>query len=741
MSDTSRFPSKAAILEFFKAAGRPLGKREVCQTFKIKGQQRPALTRFLRKLAEEGALEKRGKTYVLPEKNQFHMGHVEEVSPGALFVRLKTEVIGRAPSTLLDETMRVVVPEHLRGLLRRIEPGDKVLFAEETDPQTKAVTYVFRRRIEKSPDQIPGVVQQGPYGLIVRPADRRMKVTIDIEQSGDEEIMPGMVVLCEIPAHQTGRPTGYISEVLGFEDDPALLRKLCVYEFQLPKHFPEKALNELEGAKVPPLGDREDLRDIPLVTIDGADAKDFDDAVFAKREGNLWHLIVAIADVSHYVPTGSHLDEEALSRGNSIYLPGSVIPMLPEALSNDLCSLRPNEDRAALAAHLWINDHGEKVKHTFSRALIRSHRRLTYEQVEDYLEGKTKDDFLDGIIPPLHQAFERLDNQRQKRGTLDFELTEPVIEFDSSGKPTGISPRKRLTSHKIIEEFMILANIAAAQTLDHCKIPALHRVHDLPSSEKIETLNSLLQTMAIPKVMTPVRSPKALKAVFKEIEGLDNAPAIQELILRSQTKALYKPDAKGHFGLGLEDYTHFTSPIRRYCDLLVHRQLITCLELPSEKPVKNTLSHAKAAEIGLHISNQERVAMDAERITLARIGALCLKNRVGESFPGLINGMTSTGLFIELVGIGLEGFLPLSSLGDDYYILDDTGYRVVGRRTGKSYNLGAKLVVFLNQVSPITGSLSLRLNAVESPTRQKVYKVKKSFAKKSGKKFKSFKRR
>ncbi len=482
---------------------------------------------------------------------------------------------------------------------------------------------------------------------------------------------------------------------------------IAIHSLSIPHEFPEEALAQAAQGAVPSLGAREDLRNISLVTIDGADARDFDDAVFAEPDGNGWHLIVAIADVSYYVRSGNALDQEAFNRGNSVYFPDRVVPMLPEALSNDLCSLRPNEPRAAMAVHLWINANGNLQKHKFTRALIRSHARLTYEQVQEARDSnadKTTTALMDKVINPLYSAYQALLKARLKRGTLDLDVPERKVQLGDDGKVIAIVPRTRLDSHRLIEEFMVLANVAAAMELIKHKSPCIFRIHDHPDVTKLDIARQVLSSMGLELAKGNKLAPKDFTKLLDETRGREDAHVVHQLILRSQSQAIYSPNNIGHFGLALERYAHFTSPIRRYADLIVHRSLIRALDLGDGGL---TDYEAKQVDkIAEHISVTERRAVEAERQTMDRYTASFLENEVGAVFNARISSVTRFGLFVTLDDTGADGIIPMRNLGGDYFTHDEPRQQLVGQRTKYVYKLGQRLTVRLLEANVLTGGLA-----------------------------------
>ncbi|MBL8566575.1 MAG: ribonuclease R, partial [Hyphomicrobiaceae bacterium] len=524
-----------------------------------------------------------------------------------------------------------------------------------------------------------------------------------------------LVVADVLPARRHGLPQARVVERVGRIDQPKAFSLIAIHTHDIPVAFPDDAIAEAEAARPVTLGQRTDLRPIPLVTIDGADARDFDDAVWAEPDPDPanaggWHAVVAIADVAWYVRQGGALDRAARKRGNSVYFPDRVVPMLPEALSNDLCSLRPNEDRACMAVHLWFDRDGNKRGHRFVRGLMRSAARLTYEQVQGAIEGRVDDKtdtLLEGVIKPLYGVFRALLIDRERRGTLELDVPERKAVLDAEGRVQAIERRQRLDSHRVIEELMIAANVAAAETLERVRQPCMYRIHDSPSPEKIESVRGFLDELGYRLAKGQVVKPIQFTQILSQAQGRPEAGLISEVILRTQSLAIYSPDNIGHFGLALRRYAHFTSPIRRYADLLVHRGLIAGLGfgeggLDAGRP-EDFVALAEA------ISACERRAVSAERDAADRYVASFLAARVGESFPGRINGVTRFGLFVTLAETGADGLVPLSTLPRDYYDHDEHSHRLVGRATGREYKLGEKVEVRLREADPATGGLLFEL--------------------------------
>ncbi len=563
------------------------------------------------------------------------------------------------------------------------------------------------RRLPESPGRILGVFRPGPGGARIEPTDRRARSawTVAPEAAGGAEA--GEIVLAEpLPRHHRtlGPGPARVLERLGRMGDARAISMISIATYAVPHVFPEAAIRAAGRARAPALSGREDLRGLPLVTIDGEDARDFDDAVFAEPDGDGWRLIVAIADVAHYVRPGTALDQAARERGNSTYFPDRVVPMLPEALSNGWCSLRPNEDRACLFAELRIDAAGIKHAHRFGRGLMRSAARLTYEQVQ---EAADRGEAPTVPLRPLYGAFHALLAARQRRGTLDLDLPERRIVLDGVGHVAAVQPRARLDSHRLIEEFMILANVAAAEELERLHAPCVYRVHAPPSAEKLETLRGFLHGMGLSLPPAQHVRPRDLDRVLRAVAGTEQAPLVNEVMLRSQSQAAYSADNIGHFGLALPRYTHFTSPIRRYADLLVHRSLIRALRLGA-----GGLSAEEAGgleELADHVTATERRSVAAERDAGDRYLAAFLAEQVGAVFAARISGVTRFGLFVTLPETGATGIVPRSSLPDDLWWHDEREQTLTGRRTGLVFRLGEEAEVRLAEASPVTGGLAFQL--------------------------------
>jgi ribonuclease R len=621
-----------------------------------------------------------------------------------------------------------------------LAPGQRVLarLRQIHGPSSGPDRYEGRsiRRLDDAPGRILGVFRpgspatrqgKGPRENRIIPTDRRAKAEWLVPPGEDGGALAGEIVLAEpLAHHRLGLKPARVIERLGNIGDARSVSLIAIHTHDIPQVFPDAALAEAERARPAPLGRRTDLRDLPLVTIDGEDARDFDDAVFAEHLTSIgastggFRLIVAIADVAHYVRPGSALDQAARTRGNSVYFPDRVVPMLPEALSNDLCSLRPGEDRPCLFAELSIDASGRKTAHRFGRGLMRSAARLTYEQVQQAHDADAQGNAAATHWPlaPLYAAFRALLAARRARGTLDLDLPERQVKLDDAGRVAAVLPRPRLDSHRLIEEFMVLANVAAAEELERLRQPTMYRVHAPPSEEKLAGLRAFLGGLGISLPPGNQLHPRDLDGVLRRVAGTEEAPLVNQVMLRSQSQAAYSPENIGHFGLALPRYAHFTSPIRRYADLLVHRALITGLRLgPGGLGTDEATRFTDAAE---HITATERRAQLAERDAIDRYLAAFMTDKVGAHFAARISGVTRFGMFVTVADSGASGIVPMSALPDDYWQHDDREQTLTGRRTGQIFRLAQQVEVRLAEATPVTGGLVFQVvpERAASPTRR-----------------------
>jgi ribonuclease R len=703
-------PTREQVLDYIASSPMPLARRDLLRVFKVPPSQRVALKGLLRDIERAGTAERGAKRLpaaaataaALPEIG------VIEITDVDLDGEMMAKLVGWPGDG--PEPRLVVVPETRAPALGR---GERAVarFAQRPDG-----TYEARliRAVEGTPDRVVGIFRADRDGGRLEPTDRKVKIEFRIAKLDSAGAQDGEIVLAEaLPGRRLGQPQAKVLERLGHSDEPRAFSLIAIATHGIPTAFPAAALQIAEAARPVALGSRTDLRAVPLVTIDGADARDFDDAVWAEpdpeHEGG-WHLMVAIADVAWYVREGDALDRAALDRGNSAYFPDRVVPMLPEALSNELCSLKPDVERACVAAHLWIDAAGNLTRHRFVRGLMRSAARLTYDEVQAAIDGRPSDKtapLVEPVLRPLYGAYRALDEARRRRGTLDLDLPERKVTLNAAGRIDKIEPRPRYDSHKLIEEFMIAANVAAAETLQKLSLPCMYRVHDSPDPAKLTALRDFLVELRIPGLTLAkgqVIRPGHFNQILERAAGTPQAAMINTLVLRSQAQAVYSPDNIGHFGLALRSYAHFTSPIRRYADLLVHRALIA----------GHRWEHADSADwppdqfaqTGVHISMTERRAAAAERSALDRYTAAYLADRVGATFGARVNGVTRAGLFVTLDETGADGLVPMSMIGGDFYVLDEKRHRLVGRRTNKVFALGDAISVALAEADTVTGSLA-----------------------------------
>lgn len=718
---TPTLPTKADILAFISAQKGKVGTREIARAFGLKNAMRAELKRMLRELGDEGAVE----------KNRKKLHH-----PGALSSTVLADVTARdrdgdmiATPDEWDEAAHGPAPKIRIHQPRNMRPGeaagvgDRVLLrVEETDDED-GIRHSGRviKIIERPRTRVVGVFRKNPNsgGGRIESVDKKMlgkEIAIPSGATNDAE--DGDLVAVETQrASRLGLPTGRIVERLGSLASEKTISLIAIHAHQIPDVFRRETIVEAENAKPATLsGGREDWRKLPLITIDPPDAKDHDDAVFAEPDtsgdNKGGHVItVAIADVAHYVTPGSALDREALVRGNSVYFPDRVVPMLPERISNDLCSLKPNEDRAALAVRMIIGADGRKRSHSFHRIMMKSAAKLSYQQAQAAIDGQTDDTtgpLMKPVLEPLWAAYEARKHERAERQPLDLELPERKILLKPDGTVDRVIVPERQDANKLIEEFMILANVAAAETLEKARVPLIYRVHDEPSIEKLTSLREFMASLDIPLAKAGALRPETFNRILNQVKGNDNEQLVNEVVLRSQAQAEYSAENYGHFGLNLRRYAHFTSPIRRYADLIVHRGLIRALKL-GEGALPESADLKELAEISAQISATERRAMVAERETKDRLIAHFLADRIGASFEGRISGVTSFGLFIKLNETGADGFVPARTIGDEYFRFEEAKRSMIGNRTGTTYRLGDGVTVKLVEAAPVAGALRFEI--------------------------------
>ncbi|MBF9234074.1 ribonuclease R [Microvirga alba] len=716
----STLPSREDIVAFIAKTPGKVGKREIAQAFGIKGGDRIWLKQMLKGLEIEGIVDRRGK-------NVHKAGQLPPVVLADIKKRDRDGELIAEP-TEWDAEEHGPVPTIVIMPSRKPRPGmpvagvgDRALLRVEPLKPGDIHRYSGRvtKIIAKQRAQLLGIFKAIPEGggrLI--PVDKKSRERELLIRPGDEAgAEDGDLVSTSIVKHgHFALPHAKVKERLGSIKSEKAVSLIAIHTHNIPNVFPAAALSEAEHAEHASLSGREDWRHVPLVTIDPPDAKDHDDAVHAVRdedENNLGGFIVtvAIADVAAYVRPGSALDSEAQERGNSVYFPDRVVPMLPERISNDLCSLRPHQPRPALAVRMVIGPDGRKKSHAFHRVLMRSAAKLSYQQAQAAIDGHPDDTtapILDSILKPLWAAFACVKKARDIREPLFLDLPERKIVLKPDGTVDRVYVPERLEAHKLIEEFMILANVAAAEALEKADTDLIYRVHDEPSLEKMRALSEVLASIGLKMPTQGPIKPELFNRILRSVDGSEHQLFINEVVLRSQSQAEYSAENYGHFGLNLKRYAHFTSPIRRYADLIVHRALVAAFKFGKDGLPPHT-TRAELIEISARISAAERRAMAAERETNDRLIAHFLADRIGASFDGQISGVTKSGLFIKLDETGADGFVPAATIGNDYYRFDERTHSMRGERTGETYRLGDRVHVKLVEAAPVAGALRFEL--------------------------------
>ncbi len=689
-------PSRDSVKRFLAESEAVPHFRDIIRAFSVAPEDRKAMRGIVKSLEAEGHAERAGrKRYMeagrLPENALVEVTGIDRDGE-AIAKPVLWDGPGRSPVVFMQ-------PE--RKGTAALAPGARVLAQLRRIGPDKYEGRTIKR-VEGQAGTIVGLFHKTPQGGRIEPVDRRQKGEWIVPESEVMGALEAEIVRAEpLPGKPFGAKPARVTERLGSAEDARSVSLIAIAQHGIPMDFSAAAAKEAKRAKPVALGKRTDLREVPLITIDGADARDFDDAVFAAPEPHGYRLIVAIADVAHYVKAGGALDKDARIRGNSCYFPDRVVPMLPEELSNGLCSLKPGEERGCLFVEMHIDVHGNKLRHAFGRGLMRSAARKTYEEVQAEFEDNP------GNHANLYAAYHALSEARQRRGTLDLDLPERKVTLGDDGRVQNVAPRPRLAAHKLIEEFMILANVCAAEELERLKLPCMYRVHAPPTPEKLDNLRGFLATLDISLKPGDQLHPRDLDGILKLVAGTASSTLVNETILRSQSQAEYSPENIGHFGLALSRYAHFTSPIRRYADLLVHRALIKGLKLGRDGLTEEEIfAFADTAE---HITATERRATLAERDSTDRYLALYLQHRVGELFQARISGVTKFGLFATLTQSGASGFLSMASLPDDYWVFDERTQTLSGRRSRAVFSLAQELEVRLNEARPVTGGLLLGL--------------------------------
>lgn len=705
-------PSREDIIAFLAENPGQTSKREIARAFGVKGQDKIGLKALLRDLADEGIIERRGKRIA-------RAGDLPHVLVLDIVARDRDGGLLARPTAWDDHAgpppgIAVATPRRGKGVIAGI--GDRVLARVERVAED-GIQFSARvmKRLDKKRDVVLGVVRKVDGELRLEPVHKRQEaMRIDPEHLGGAsdgdlvEVQPSAA-----PKH--GLRRGRVSEIVGSLKSEKAVSMIAIHANGIPHVFPDTVLAEAKSAKPVDLrkGSHEDWRDLPLLTIDPADAKDHDDAIHAEPdpEHKGGHIVtVAIADVAWYVRHGTAMDEEAQKRGNSVYFPDRVVPMLPERISNDLCSLKEGEDRPALAVRMWFGADGRKKRHRFHRIVMRSHAGLAYEQAQAAIDGQTDDktaSLLADPLRPLWAAYDCLSRGREARQPLELDLPERRVVLKADGTVDRVVTPERLAAHRLVEEFMIQANVAAAETLEANKQRLIYRVHDQPSLDKLEALRDFLKSMNLPLVRSGNLRAAHFNGVLASARGGEREELVSQVVLRSQSQAEYAPDNLGHFGLNLMRYAHFTSPIRRYADLVVHRALIAALGLGEGGLAAE--QEGRLDVIAADISMTERRAMAAERETVDRLIAGYMSDKVGMTFSGKVNGVTKAGLFVTLDETGADGFIPISMIADEYLVFDAERFALIGEDSGLGFQMGQPVEVRLAEVAPLAGALRFEM--------------------------------
>jgi ribonuclease R len=706
-------PSAQEVLRFIAQSPGVVGKREISRAFGMKGADKIGLKKLLKDMEREGQLQAKRKRFT--SKDGLPAVGVVEVlgsdKDGDLFGRLVVE--GEANASA-QPPMLVITGEG-----RAPKRGDRVVAKLEALPHHHAYRHqakVMRVLPAGAGRQLAVFRLIKGKGARLIPTDKKARTEYQVLSGDEGGAENGELVSFQITRERGfGLPAAKVVERLGDLRDPRNISLIAINQHGIPNRFPEKVLEESESLREFSQAGRRDLSAIPLITIDPADARDHDDAVFAEGDeapdnAGGFKVIVAIADVAAYVRPATALDKEARFRGNSVYFPDLVVPMLPERISNDLCSLREGELRPALACFLRFDRNGHKLSHEFQRVTMRSAAKLAYEEAQAAIDGRQSpktDGLLKRVLQPLWAAYRTLKKAQDKRAPLALELPERKIILDPQGRVAKVVVPERLDAHKLIEEFMIQANVAAAEELEKRKSPLLYRVHESPTQEKLKALSQFLKTVNRDFPLGQVMKPAHFNTLLKSVKGEDFEHLVHEIVLRTQAQATYASQNAGHFGLSLRRYAHFTSPIRRYADLIVHRALIGALGMGQDG--LSPQDEAGLDETAEMISLAERRAMLAERDTKDRLIASYLEPQTGAVFAGRISGVVGAGLFVVLNETGADGFVPVASLGGDYFNHDEIAHALVGSRSGETYQLGDRVQVKLVEVAPVKGGLRFEM--------------------------------
>jgi ribonuclease R len=706
-------PSRQQILDFIAQCDEPAGKREIARAFGLKGTEKIALKALLKDMAEEGLIDGNRTAFHrmggVPRVTVLRVIAIEDSDPIAVPDNWEPDDATPAPRLRVIETRAKTGRSTTRdgAALRQ---GDRVLArTEETEHGWVAHPI---KKLPAADEQMLGVVEFDGTGKgWLAPVDKRVRNAAPIADLGGA--VAGQLVLAE-PAGRSPRAGVKVTAVLGDPLAPRAFSLIAIHKHGIPFLFGQDTLDEAERAARLPLSSehREDLTHLPIVAIDPSDARDHDDAIWAEPDGQGgYRAVVAVADVSFYVRPGGTIDREARKRGNSVYFPDRVVPMLPEVLSADVCSLKAGAARAAMACHLTIDAQGRVTAFRFTRARVQIAEVIAYEDAQSRIDTGDAPAYLQN----LWGAWRLLEQARKARDPLELELPERQVVLDQAGRIAEIALRERLDAHRVVEDFMIAANVAAAKALEAKVAPVVYRIHEPPSREKLIALKDYLSTFGHKLALGQVITPSLFNRMLKDVTDEAEKALVMEAVLRSQTQAYYGPRNAGHFGLSLGSYAHFTSPIRRYSDLLVHRALVDAygLEQPAppaqaDVPATSGLSERDRADlvrVSEAISNAERRAMIAERETIDRYVAAWLSVRVGEVFETRVTGVQKFGLFATIIGLGGDGLVPVSTLGAERFGYDEKAQRLIGEQSGEVFAIGMILKLRLAEANPLTGAM------------------------------------
>ena len=707
----SQLPTKEQILDWISSNPTLTSKRDISKAFGIKGAARIDLKRMLKELEEEGHLQKRKKTYRDPDQ-------LPPVSGLQITAQTEDGDLLARPIEWQGQSAEPVVLFVAKASDPALNVGDRILgrlsVVKDLDHQYEARLI---RRIGTNPHKVLGVFRKGAEGGRIVPIDKGNDKEWLVLAGTENGAKDGELVEGEQtgPKGRMGLPKARITDRLGDPSQPKAISLIAIHQHGIPDDFPDEVIAEADAMKPVGLKGRMDMRDMPLITIDPFDARDHDDACWAhadddpKNKGG-YVIWVAIADVAHYIRPGTNLDREARKRGNSSYFPDRVVPMLPDRLSGDLCSLHEGVPRGCVAVRIQIDANGEKIGHRFERGLMRSAASLSYEQVQAAMDGSPDDKcaaLMDEVIRPLYAAYDALKKARAARQPLELDLPERKIILSDEGTVKSVNFRDRFDAHKLIEEFMVLANVAAAETLIAKRSPQLFRVHEEPAPAKLESLRETAQASGFNLAKGQVLQTRHLNRLLNDAAESDFAELINLSTLRSMTQAYYSPQNFGHFGLALKSYAHFTSPIRRYSDLIVHRSLVSVHGWGDDGLTNEEIERLE--DTATHISETERRSMMAERDTTDRYLAAFLSDRVGADMEGRISGVQRFGAFVRLDETGADGLIPVRSIGSEFFHYDKEEQILEGSDSGLRIGIGQRVVVRLIEAVPVTGGLMLEL--------------------------------